>query len=78
MQVLEEAVGYVKLIVVARKVSDGRILVGVGPVMSYYEFKQAMKERLTDPGWRDVLGSTPPDDREWVVHFSAAPSAGAR
>ncbi len=69
-QVLEETVGYVKLIVVAYKVPDGRILVGAGPVMSYYEFKQPMSERLTDEGWREMLSSNPPDRPEWVPNFT--------
>ncbi|MEA1924252.1 MAG: DUF3160 domain-containing protein, partial [Candidatus Altiarchaeota archaeon] len=47
-QVLEEGVGYVKLIAVVYKVPDGRILLGAGPVMSYYEFKHPMSDRLTD------------------------------
>ncbi|MCK4491768.1 MAG: DUF3160 domain-containing protein, partial [Candidatus Altiarchaeales archaeon] len=50
--VLEEGVGYVKLMVVTYKVPDGRILVGAGPVMTYYEFKHPMKDRLTDEKWR--------------------------
>ncbi len=68
-QVLEEGVGYVRLIVVAYKVPDGRVLVGAGPVMSYYEFKQPMAERLTDEAWREMLGSDPPENPEWVPKF---------
>jgi hypothetical protein len=54
-QVLEEGVGYVKLIVVAYKVPDGRILIGAGPVMSYYEFKHPMDDRLTDEKWSKLV-----------------------
>ncbi len=68
-QVLEEAVGYVDLIVVAYKVPDGRILIGAGPVMSYYEFKQPMQERLTDEEWREILSSKPPERPEWYFNF---------
>lgn len=68
-QVLEEGVGYVKLIVVAYKVPDGRILVGAGPVMSYYEFKQPMSNRLTDEAWREMLENNPPSEPEWVDDF---------
>ena len=57
LQVLEEGVGYVDIIVVAYKVPDGRVLVGAGPVMSYYEFKQPMQDRLTDEQWRELLRS---------------------
>lgn len=68
--VLEEGVGYVNLMVVAYKVPDGRILVGAGPVMSYYEFKQPMSGRLTDEKWRELLSSNPPQEPEWVSNFA--------
>ncbi|MHC1566719.1 MAG: DUF3160 domain-containing protein [Candidatus Syntropharchaeia archaeon] len=64
--VLEEGVGYVDLIVVAYKVPDGRILIGSGPVMSYYEFKHPMDDRLTDEKWREMLMDNPPDRPEWM------------
>ena len=64
--VLEEGVGYVKLILVAYRVPDGRILLGGGPVFSYYEFKHPMDDRLTDEAWREMLHSNPPDEPEWV------------
>ena len=68
-QVLEEGVGYVDLMVVAYKVPDGRVLIGAGPVFSYYEFKQPMQDRLTDEKWREMLGSAPPERPEWVASF---------
>lgn len=67
---LEEGVGYVKLIAVAYKVPDGRILIGAGPVMSYYEFKHPMEDRLTDEKWQDLLKSNPPQNPEWISNFS--------
>ena len=70
-QVLEEGVGYVEVIVVAYKVPDGRILIGAGPVMSSYEFKQPVQERLTDEQWRELLQSEPPERPEWCAHFAA-------
>ena len=69
MQVLEEGVGYVDLMVVAYKLPDGRVLLGAGPVMSYYEFKQPMDERLTDEAWRKMLVQDPPKRPEWVSNF---------
>ena len=72
MQVLEEGVGYVDLVVVAYEVPDGRILVGAGPVMSYYEFKQPMADRLTDEKWREMLQSELPDRPEWYSSFWAS------
>jgi ribonuclease HII len=68
-QVLEEGVGYVNLIVVAYKVPDGRILIGAGPVMTYYEFKHPMQDRLTDEKWRELLASNPPEKPEWASNF---------
>ncbi len=69
---LEEGVGYVKMIIVAYRLPDGRIAVGIGPVMSHYEFKQPMNDRLTDEKWRDLLKQTPPDMAPWVSSFYAA------
>src|SRR3989344_8247349 len=68
-KVLEEGVGHVNLIVVAYKVPDGRILVGAGPVMTYYEFKQPMSDRLTDEKWREILLQNPPKMPEWTTSF---------
>jgi len=69
-QVLEEGVGYVKLVIVAYKVPDGRIIVGAGPVFSYYEFKQPMSDRLTDEKWRQMLGNNRPCEPEWISNFA--------
>jgi len=55
MEVLEEGVGYVDLIVVAYVVPDGRIIAGVGPVLSYYEFRHPISDRLTDEAWLEML-----------------------
>lgn len=71
-QVLEEGLGYVDLIVVAYKVPDGRILIGAGPVMTYYEFKHPMEDRLTDEKWREMLGNgEAPKQPEWVGSFKS-------
>lgn len=67
---LEEGLGYVNLIVVAYKVPDGRILMGVGPVLTYYEFKQPLMNRLTDEAWRDMIDSALPDSPEWLKDYS--------
>jgi hypothetical protein len=71
MKVLEEGVGFVKLMAVAYKVPDGRILLGAGPVMSYYEFKQPADARLTDEAWREMLKTNPPDNVEWYSNFGS-------
>jgi len=65
--VLEEGVGNVDLILVAYKQPDGQIVVGAGPVLSYYEFKQPMDDRLTDDKWRAMLNSKDvPEQPGWV------------
>jgi hypothetical protein len=69
-QVLEEGVGYIKTLIVAYKLPDSRILIGAGPVFSYYEFKQPMEGRLTDEAWRGILSSNPPSEPEWIKSFS--------
>ena len=67
---LEEGVGYVKMIVAAYRLPDGRILMGAGPVLSYYEFTQPMNERLTDEKWREMLKSEKaPEQPEWTKTF---------
>lgn len=55
--VLEEAVGKVDLIVVACPQPDGSAFLAAGPVLSYYEFKHPMEERLTDEKWQELLDS---------------------
>ena len=71
-QVLEEGTGYVKLIIVAFKVPDGRIILGAGPVFTYYEFKQPMENRLTDSSWRSKLSSgNAPQELQWLQSFLA-------
>ncbi|MHC4556567.1 MAG: DUF3160 domain-containing protein [Planctomycetota bacterium] len=64
--VVEEGVGYVDLIIVACSAPDGSIYLAAGPVLSYYEFKHPMDDRLTDEAWRELLASpTKPDRPRW-------------
>ena len=71
-EVLEEGVGYVDLVLVAYKVPDGRIILGAGPTLSYYEFKQPIDERLTNEQWKEMLeqGQQPPRP-SWIDSFYA-------
>ena len=69
--VLQEGIGYVELLIVAYKVPEGGIQIACGPVMSYYEFKQNIGERLTDELWRDMLSLTPLERPEWITNFTA-------
>jgi hypothetical protein len=66
--VIEEAVGKVDLIVVACPNTDGSVFLTVGPVLSYYEFKHPMNDRLTDEAWRKLLDS--PEKPERPVWYS--------
>jgi hypothetical protein len=70
-EVLEEGVGYVNMLIVAYELPDGRILIGAGPVMSHYEFKQPMQDRLTDEKWREMLEVKPPERPEWTSTYSS-------
>ncbi|WP_048110358.1 DUF3160 domain-containing protein [Methanosarcina barkeri] len=68
--VLEEGTGKLNLIIVAYKQPDGRIVLGAGPVMSYYEFWQPPGQRLTDEEWReDVFENNCPERPDWVKSF---------
>ncbi|MDY9924715.1 DUF3160 domain-containing protein [Methanosarcina sp.] len=69
--VLEEGTGYVDMVIVAYKLPDGRIFLAAGPVMSYYEFKQPMSDRLTDEKWREMLEKNPPEKPEWALTYRA-------
>jgi len=71
-EVLEEGVGYVDLALIAYKVPDGRVILGAGPTLSYYEFKQPIDERLTDEQWKEILeqGQQPPRPN-WIDSFYA-------
>ncbi len=71
-QVLEEATGHVDLGVFVYRQPDGRLLLGAGPVLSYYEFKWPMRDRLTDEKWRELLkGKEAPARPEWTREYLA-------
>ena len=66
-QCLEEAVGYLDLILVAYKTKE--IYIGAGATLSYYEFKQPMEQRLTDEEWKEILQNSPPQRPAWISSF---------
>ncbi len=71
-QVLEEGIGYVDLALVAYKVPEGSIILGAGPTLSYYEFKQPMNDRLTDEQWKELLEQgQQPSRPDWIQSFYA-------
>jgi hypothetical protein len=65
-QVLEEGVGDAFPIYVVVLV-DGRQVVTLGSVFSYYEFKWPMNDRLTDEAWQEM--SPLPDRPAWTGSF---------
>jgi len=69
-KVLEEGVGYVDLVVVVLRQPDGHLTLNAGPVLSYYEFKHDMNDRLTDEAWRDMLPSADaPEAPPWTWSY---------
>ena len=54
-KVLEEGTGHLRRMWVAYPMPDGGVVVGAGPVFSYYEFKHPMSDRLTDEKWKKLL-----------------------
>jgi hypothetical protein len=72
-KVLEEGTGYVDLGVFVYRQPDGRLVLGAGPVLSYYEFKHPMRDRLTDEKWRELLkGKDAPGRPEWAKTYLSA------
>ena len=66
--VVEEGTGKVDLIVVACPTPDGSVFLAVGPVLSYYEFKHPMNDRMTDEAWRGMLESDQrPEPPKWYA-----------
>jgi len=77
-KVVEEGVGYVDLIIVACPLPDGSIMLAAGPVLSYYEFKHPMSDRLTDEAWRQMLDSAQrPDRPAWYFQPASLPSSSS-
>lgn len=53
--VLEEGSGFIELLLVAYKTVDGRTLLGAGPILTYYELKLPLADRLNDSIWKAIL-----------------------
>jgi len=70
--VLEEATGPVDLMWVVWKTPGGDVVAGAGPVLSHYEFKQPMADRLTDEKWRDMVKKNAPERAPWTESFRGA------
>ena len=67
---LEEASGYLDYLIAAYKRPEGDIVLAVGPILSYYEFKHPMSDRLTDEKWREILDTEKvPERPAWIKSF---------
>ena len=74
-QVLEEGTGYLNTIIVVYPMPDGGMVAGIGPILTHYEFKQPMSNRLTDEAWKQMLRTgKAPDLPEWTETFTVIPS----
>jgi hypothetical protein len=60
---IKEREFYVDMIIVACPAPDGSIFLAAEPVLSYFELKHPMNDRLTDEAWRDMLVSPEKPDR---------------
>jgi len=70
-EVLEEGTGSIEVLVAAVRV-PGRddVVLAAGPVLTYYEFRWPLTDRLTDEKWRTVLGNDDaPPPPPWVCSF---------
>jgi hypothetical protein len=67
---LEEGTGRLRLLIAAVKHSTGEVVLAAGPVMTYYEFKHPMSDRLTDEAWREMLKENPPGDPGWTDNYT--------
>lgn len=77
--VVEEGVGRVDFIITACPAPDGSVFLAAGPVLSYYEFKHPMDDRLTDEAWRQMLDSgQAPDRPQWYVPLLKMDKVGSR
>jgi hypothetical protein len=71
-RVLEEGTGYVDLGVFVYRHPDGRLVLAAGPVLSYFEFKHPMNDRLTDEKWRQLLaGKDAPPAPPWTQEYQS-------
>ncbi len=58
------------------KIPEREDQIAAGPVFSYHEFKQPMKDRLTDEAWQSMLKQRKaPSLSKWTKTFRAVGSA---
>ncbi len=77
-EVLEVGTGKLRMAAITYFNPEGKLLVGFGPVLSFYEFRQPMSDRLTDEKWQSMLESgRAPNDPGWVKSFTASENFAA-
>ena len=59
---LEEGVGNIDFAIISFY-NEGKVYLAVGPILSYYEFKQPINERLNDKEWEELAKKAEMD--EW-------------
>lgn len=69
--VLEQGVGKIRTgLFVYRAPQNNNLVLGIGPIFSYFEFKKPISERMTDEEWRyDLFNNNYPSRPEWVSNF---------
>jgi hypothetical protein len=67
--VLEEGTGRVDMMWAVWKTPAGDVVAGAGPVLSHYEFKQPMRDRLADEKWREMVKEKAPARSPWTRGF---------
>ncbi len=73
-QVLEEGTGALHVMAAVYPMPDGGLVAGAGPILSHYEFKHPLSDRLTDEAWREMLGSPgAPPLPPWTATFTVDP-----
>src|SRR5262249_18481616 len=66
-QVLQEATGHLDIGLFLYQEPGGRLVLGAGPVLSYYEFRRPQDRALTGAEWRRQLeGKEAPERPTWV------------
>ncbi len=69
-EVLHEASGLLRMILVVYKHPGGQLAIGVGPISSYYEFKRAPENKLSGAKWRKMVERGKQfDPPEWTESF---------
>ncbi|MCI0460949.1 MAG: DUF3160 domain-containing protein, partial [Gemmataceae bacterium] len=72
-QVLQVATGTLDVGLFLYRRPGGALVLGAGPVLSYYEFKRPRDQILSGAEWRRLLETRPPDRPEWMRDYLLMP-----